>query len=134
MNTLRMVALLLLRWAVGVIFFYHGFMKLTHLHLWATQAFPHMGFPGYFAYIAAALETGGGALLIVGLGARVVGLLLAGEMTIALLKVHLLAGPITYVPRYELVMLLAAASFAICAFGAGPLALDAKVGGRKRGR
>lgn len=129
----RPLGLTLLRLALGVIFLYHGWVKLSDLPHW-TQNFVHMGFPPYFAYIAGGLEAGGGALLILGLFSRIVGLLLAGELLIALVKVHLPGGPLWKVGGYELPMLLSAASFMIFCYGAGPVAVDALMGGGGRGR
>jgi uncharacterized membrane protein YphA (DoxX/SURF4 family) len=49
---MKPLALLLLRVALGVILVFHGYPKLfTHTHE-AMQGFEHMGFPGYFVYIA----------------------------------------------------------------------------------
>ena len=123
METVRNLALLLLRCTVGVIFFYHGVTKAAH---WSALAgmFGRMGFPGYFGYIAACLETIGGVALVLGLATRIFGILLAGEMLIAFLRVHLPSGPITHVPGYELLMVLSAAAFLIFAFGAGNVSLD----------
>jgi putative oxidoreductase len=116
------LALLLLRLALGIVFAYHGLPKLRDPQDW-TQSFVHMGFPGYFAYIAGAVETLGGLLLAIGLCTRLAGLLLAGEMTIALLRVDL-PGSLLKVRNYELSMLLAAASFVLVVTGAGSLSLD----------
>lgn len=133
MDAIRNLSLLLLRCALGVIFLYHGATKALHWHQTLVM-FPKMGFAVGFAYVAVALELGGGALLILGLLARWAGLLLAGEMLIALLRVHLPAGPILAVSRYELPMILSAASFAIFAFGAGSVALGRpRRGARARG-
>ncbi len=131
----RPLALTLFRLAVGISFLYHGSMKLSNLGQW-THNFVAMGFPPYFAYIAGVLEAGGGALLVLGLFTRVAGLLLAGELLIALVRVHLPHTPLLHVGGYELPMLLSGASFALFAYGAGPLSLDALLfrggGGRSR--
>lgn len=125
---LEFLALLLLRAAVGLVFLWHGTMKLDDLAAWQRN-FVHMGFPGYFAIVAGVLETVGGALLILGLFARLAGLLLAGEMLIALIRVHWPAAPLTRVGAYELPLLLAAGSFAVFVLGPGSAAVD-----RLRGR
>src|ERR1700740_451286 len=93
LDNLRPLALLLLRLALGVIFLYHGYPKLSYSQRW-VENFAHMGFPGYFAYIAGVLEVFCGALLIIGLFTRIAALLLAIEMATALVKVHgLLSAP-----------------------------------------
>ncbi|MGH9487413.1 MAG: DoxX family protein [Terriglobales bacterium] len=119
----RPLGLTLLRLAVGVVFLYHGAVKLNALGQWSHN-FVHMGFPGWVAYIIGPLEAVGGVLLILGLFSRVFGLLLAGDMLVALLKVGLPGGPITQVTRYGTVMVLSAMAFMIFAYGGGPISLD----------
>ena len=133
MEKLRPLALLLLRVGLGVIFIYNGYPKLfTH----TRQSMVEMrsnGLPAYFTYIAGVLELGGGAMLIGGLFTRFVGLLLAGEMAVAMWKgEHFLAQPLA-VDRYELALACMAGAFALATFGAGPLAMDAAMSG-SRGR
>jgi putative oxidoreductase len=95
-----------------------------------------MGFPGYFVYIAGTIEFFGGAMLILGLFTRIAGLLLAGEMTIAIWRVHLPQGPITMVKNYEFPLVLAAAAFTLATVGAGLISLDQAIfgGGRRAPR
>jgi putative oxidoreductase len=124
MEKLKPLALLLLRWGLGVIFVYHGYPKLfTHTQQ-AMQGFVHMGFPSYFVYIAGAIEFFGGCLLLVGLFTRIAGLLLAGEMAVALWKVHVPQGGVMAVQNYEFPLALAVGAFALAALGAGLLSLD----------
>lgn len=125
----RPLALTLLRLAVGVVFLYHGAMKVNDFHQW-TSNFSHMGFPGYVAYFIGPLEAVGGILLILGFLTRLFGLLLAGEMLIALVRVSLPEGPLLQVGRYSTEMLLSAISFVFFAYGAGPWSVDAL---RRRG-
>ena len=121
---LRPLALLLLRVALGAIFLYHGYPKLFGHTREALQWFAQHGFPSFFAYIAGIVECFGGCLLIAGLFTRVAGLLLAGEVAIALWKVHgILANP-WKVPNYELPLALAVGAFALAVLGGGPVALD----------
>lgn len=124
LERLKPLALLLLRLALAVIFIYHGYPKLFGNVQQAMQGFQRNGFPAYFVYVAGIVEVFGGFALVLGLFTRVAGLLLAGEMLIAALKVHLGQGPITQVKNYEFPMLLSAASFVIAAFGAGLISLD----------
>lgn len=120
---LRPVAALLLRCAVGLVFLYHGYPKLTHTQDW-TRVFVHMGFPGYFAYVAGALEVVGGALLVLGLATRASALLLAGEMAVALFRVDVPSGSLAQVDNYQLSLLLMVSTFALTAFGPGALSTD----------
>ena len=137
LEALKPLALLLLRVALGVIFVFHGYPKLfTHTQE-AMQAFGHMGFPSYFVYIAGVLEFFGGCLLIVGLFTRVAGLLLAGEMAVALVKVHGLLSTPTKVDAYQFPLVMAVGSLALAALGAGLVSLDQAVfggGGRSPAR
>jgi putative oxidoreductase len=121
---LKPLSLLLLRFALGAIFVYHGYPKLfTHTRE-SMQGFVHMGFPGYFAYISGVLELFGGLMLAAGLFTRIAGLLLAGEMMVALWRVHgLFTNPLE-VHNYELPLILGAASFALAAIGAGLISFD----------
>ncbi|HXQ26992.1 MAG TPA: DoxX family protein [Candidatus Acidoferrales bacterium] len=124
LEKLKPLALLLLRVAVGVIFIYHGYPKLFGRTQEAMQGFVHMGFPGYFVYIAGVIEFFGGCLLIAGLFTRIAGLLLAGEMAIALWRVHRIIQDPLAVHNYELPLMLAVAAFALASLGAGIISLD----------
>lgn len=123
LEKLKPLALLIARIAIGVIFIYHGLPKLTHPQQW-VQNFHHMGFPGYFAYVAAILEVFGGALLIVGLFTRIAGLLLAGEMAVALVGVHGIVRDPGNVHGYEFPLALAVLAFVLATGGAGAISLD----------
>lgn len=130
-NWFRPLGITLLRLAVGVIFLYHGLMKVTALAQW-EQNFVHMGFPAHTAFLIGPLETVCGSLLILGLFSRIAGLLLAGEMLTALIRVHLPHGPITHVGGYELPLLLSAAAFWIFCYGGGPVSLDRLLFGKSK--
>ncbi|HEV2388980.1 MAG TPA: DoxX family protein [Candidatus Acidoferrales bacterium] len=122
MEKLKPLASLVLRLGLAIVFFYHGYPKLAHRREWFA-AFPRMGFPWYFAYIAGTLETVGSCLLAVGLLTRLVALLLAGEMAIALWQVHMAKG-ILAVGFYQLPLMLAVGSFALMTMGGGAISLD----------
>ena len=118
------MALLLLRLGLGLIFVYHGYPKLfTHMHE-TVQAFPRMGFPAYFAYIAGIFEFFGGWLLVLGLFTRIAALLLAGEMAIAIVRVHIPQGGLMAVSNYQFPLAMAVGAFALVAVGAGAISLD----------
>lgn len=123
LEKLKPLALLLLRIALGAIFIYHGYPKLTHAAQWVGN-FDHMGFPGYFAYIAGVLEVFGGAVLIVGVFTRIAALLLAIEMAVALLKVHgLIANPAN-VHAYEFPLVLCVSAFVLATVGPSLFSID----------
>jgi putative oxidoreductase len=131
MEKLRPLALLILRVGLGVIFIFNGYPKLFgHTHD-SMREMVHDGLPAYFAYIAGVLEMGGGALLVAGFNTRLMGLLLAGEMAVAMWKgEHFFAHPLA-VGLYELALALGAGAFALATFGGGSTALDTLFG---RGR
>jgi putative oxidoreductase len=122
LEKLKPLALFLLRCALGVIFIAHGYPKLFTHTAEAMQGFERSGLPGYAVYGIGALEFFGGGLLIVGLGTRVVGLLLAGEMLVAIWKVKFRS--MYVVSDFEYEMALAAAAFALAAIGAGAISID----------
>lgn len=129
LEKLKPLSLLLLRLALGVIFIHHGYPKLfvnTHHQM---QDFVHMGFPSYFVYIAGIVEFFGGLLLIAGLFTRIAGILLAGEMFIALWKVHgLFAAPLA-VDHYEFPLALCVGAFILATIGPGIASLDQAIYG-----
>jgi len=124
LEKLKPLALLLLRIGLGIIFIYHGYPKLfTHTRE-AMQAFPRMGFPSYFVYIAGVIEFFGGCLLLIGLFTRIAALLIAGEMAVAIIRVHLPQGGWTAVGNYQFPLALAVGAFALVALGAGAVSFD----------
>ena len=121
---LKPLGLLVLRIGIAVIFFASGYDKLFGAPgKWLTW-FPKQGFPSYFAYIAGSLELFGAILLILGLATRVVGLLLAIQMCIAVWKVSLPHSGVYNVEGYGLPLMLGVACFALFTVGAGAISLD----------
>jgi putative oxidoreductase len=123
LNALQPLGLLALRVALGVIFFTHGYPKLAHLGAGMQGFFVQHGLPGYFVYVAGALEVFGGALLVLGLFTRPAALLLAMEMGVAIWKVHSAKGYMA-VHEYEFPLALLTACFALATVGAGKFSLD----------
>ncbi len=121
---LRPVSLLFIRLVVGTIFIVHGYEKYQHGFAATSQMMVHLKLPAFFGYVAIALELGGGIFVLLGLLTRLVGLLQAGEMLVAIGAAHLSHG-IAAVHYYEFPLALCAAALAIGTFGAGPLSLDA---------
>jgi putative oxidoreductase len=109
---------------------HNGYPKFT----WEKHASMHemvqSGLPYYFTYVAGVLELGGGAVLIIGLYTRLIGLLLAGEMAIALWRAeHIFTDPFG-VSHYELALVLCVGAFALATFGAGSISLDGVLFGK----
>jgi len=80
------------------------------------------------------LELGGGAALIAGLATRLIGLLLAGEMAVAIWKgEHFFAHPLA-VDQYGLALALGVGAFALATFGGGIISLDTLFGNGRSAR
>lgn len=70
------LAALLLRLALGVMFFFHGLIKFTVFTLPGTvQFFESLGYPGWTAYLVAPAELLAGIALVAGFRTRTVALL-----------------------------------------------------------
>ena len=115
------LGLLLLRLAAGLIFVMHGYQKFFMNTVAGTaQFFGSIGvpLPGVTAPLVAGIELIGGLLLILGLFPRVVGALLAVNMLVAILLVHVSGG--FFNPNgVEFPLLLLAASATLALTGAG---------------
>jgi putative oxidoreductase len=123
-DKLKPLGLLVLRLGVAAVFLASGYDKLfAALGKWLAW-FPQQGFPAYFAYVAGSLEFFGGILLVLGLLTRVVSLLLAIQMAIAVWKVSLPHSGIYNVEGYGLPLVLGVACFSLFTLGAGILSVD----------
>ncbi len=114
---------LVLRLVVAVIFLAHGLPKIKDLKVTADN-FSAMGFkPGRFwgTWIAF-LEVFGGALLFLGAGVQILGILFAGQMLVAAL--WKMKNGQKLINGYELDLLLFAACSALATWGGGLLAFD----------
>lgn len=121
------LGLLVLRIVVGAIFAAHGAQKIFEFTIPGTiGSFADMGvpLPEIAAPVVAFLELIGGILLILGFLTRPVGILLAIDMVIALVLVHLPAGLWVGEGGYEFVAVLGAVSLALALTGAGRFSVD----------
>jgi len=129
------LALVAVRVALAWIFIWYGAGKLfgsfngpgihqTALYF-SNAAHLHPG--GFFAVLGGVIEFGGGVLLILGLGARLAGLALFGDMVMAMITVTWVNGinSESLTPGYELNVALAVLALVVVVFGAGRLSLDA---------
>lgn len=131
-NALVPAAILVLRAAVGVVFIMHGAQKLFGAFggggIGGTeQFFGSLGLQPatFWAWLVALVEFGGGLALAIGLLSRWVGLLLAIDMAVAGIVVHLQNGFFVSNGGVELVLILFAASLFFVANGGGKLSVDA---------
>lgn len=121
------LGLLVLRVVVGAIFAAHGAQKIFEFTLPGTiGSFAGMGvpLPEIAGPVVAFVELIGGILLILGLLTRPVAVLLAIDMIVALVAVHLPAGLWVGDGGYEFVAVLGAAALALALTGAGRFSLD----------
>jgi putative oxidoreductase len=123
LNSFQPLGLVLLRAALAVIFFTHGYPKLARANPAMQAMFVQHGLPAQFVYVAGVLETFGGLLLLLGLFTRGAALLLAIEMCVAIIRVHSAHG-IMALHEYEFPLALAAACFVLATTGAGAASLD----------
>lgn len=124
------LSLTLVRVVVGLTFFMHGWQKLFDNGIDGVSGFfGSIGIPaaGLFAIIVTFLELLGGLALIVGFATRIVGALLAVNMLVALLVVHLENGFFVGNGGVELVLLLGVAAAALALAGSGPMSLDSRM-------
>ncbi|HEV8197025.1 MAG TPA: DoxX family protein [Gemmatimonadales bacterium] len=77
-----------LRIVAGLIFLSAGAMKLFGFPPPPVGVPPMAGVPGWEMQLAGALETFGGAAIVLGLLTRPIAFLLAGEMAVAFFQVH----------------------------------------------
>jgi putative oxidoreductase len=129
------IAVLALRLAVGVVFTYHGWLKLDDVSGFAGFV-DSLGIPAptFMAYVVTYLELLGGIALIIGLATRYVAALFAIEMVFTTLLVKLDVGLIASEGvGAELDILILAIALSLVLTGAGRWSVDALVVGRRRG-
>ncbi|MFN8591564.1 MAG: DoxX family protein [Thermomicrobiales bacterium] len=117
----------LLRIVVGLAFFMHGYQKLFQMGVGNVAGFfGSIGLPApeLAAWVVSLVETFGGLALILGLGVRIAGVLLAVDMLVALLVFHRPNGFFVSDGGIELVLVLGSAALALAMTGPGALALD----------
>lgn len=131
--------LLILRLAAGIIFIVHGWPKLNpNSEMKGPAGFggflKQMGvpLPILFGWLVALLETVGAVLLILGLGTRILAVLFAIDMLVAILTVKMRVMKVGFSAQqatgWEFDFSLMAISLALLFTGAGTIALDPLVG------
>jgi putative oxidoreductase len=125
------IAATLVRVVVGVMFLMHVWGKFhAGADAVAANVMAKNGLEPslVLAYATMALESVGGACLIIGLFTRFFAAALAIEMLIALLAVHMPKGYAASGGGYEYVLLIGVVCFTIAMRGGGPYSADAKIG------
>ncbi len=133
----RDVVMVLARLVLGTVFITHGWQKLDTFGLDGTAAsFDQMGvpLPELSAALAAAIELGGGVLLLLGLLTPLAALLLAAQMAGAYWFAHRGAGVLSAEGGWELVAVLAVGALVVGAAGPGRISVDQLLTRLLRGR
>jgi len=117
---------LLLRLALGAVFIVHGSQKLFGGIAGTTAFFGSAGIPlaALFAWVVALVEFLGGITLVLGVLTRYASLLLAINMLVALLVVHLKNGFSVSNGGFEFVLVLLAGTLALLIRGPGKIAIQ----------
>jgi putative oxidoreductase len=122
------LGLAILRVVAGIVFLAHGGQKLLLVGPgnFGSQALAGLGvpLPVFMGYMVTLVELIGGILLIVGLFTRLVAILLAVDMLVATLMVHLPNGFFMANNGFEFTLLLLAAAVALAVSGPGEASLD----------
>ena len=122
-NKTGSISLMILRVVLGIIFAYHGYLKLfvPGGFKGTVDFFTFVGIyvPRFSALFVSLLEFAGGLLLIIGVFVRLVSVLLVFEMIVAFFAVHMRNGFVVSKGGYEFVLLLFASLVMIVANGAG---------------
>lgn len=129
------LALLIVRIALAWIFIYNGGAKAFGWFdgpgLSGTADFmsdtAHLDPGGLFAVLVCVIELAGAVALILGLGSRLFGLALAGDMIVAMITVNWTNGIEQLRAGYELNLALVALALVVMLLGAGRFSLDALV-------
>ena len=118
--------LTVLRVVIGIVFLVHGYQKLFKMGFHGVEGMMgHMGipFPAIAAVIVTLVEFVGGILLIAGVAVRISAALIAVDMAVALLKVHLPHGFFAQGGGIELPLTLLGGAICLAIAGGGALSL-----------
>lgn len=122
----RDYAPLVLRLAVGIVFFMHGWQKLEGGLPGVTGFVGSLGFPmpEVFAVLLVTAELAGGAFLVLGLLTRWAAKALIVVSLVALFAVHLPNGFFMQTGGYEFILVLLAGCVSLLLSGGGKWSLD----------
>lgn len=122
-------SMLLLRITLGVIFLAHGLQKISGF-AGIIKFFGSIGLPAFLAYIVTAIETAGGAFLILGLFTRTAAAGIVMVMLGAIFSVKLNKG---FINGYEFDISLLAMAAALILSGSNTFALGGLLRSLKSG-
>jgi len=133
-NNMGEWSLALLRVVLGVIFLYHGYLKLfvPGGFTGTVGFFTSLGIPvpAYSALLVSVVEFVGGILLVLGVLSRWSAVLLLVDMLVAFFLVHLRNGFLVSKGGYEFVLVLIAGLVVVLASGAGKLSVGSRLKSR----
>jgi putative oxidoreductase len=128
-------ALVAARTALAWIFIYYGGGKLfgwfNGLGIHGTALYfsntAHLHPGGFFAVLGGVIEFGGAIAIALGLGVRLVGLALFGDMVMAMITVTWTTGINSHTspPGYQLNLAVGVLALVVAVFGAGRFSVDA---------
>ena len=129
LNRFQPFGAFVMRLVLSVIMVTHGYTKIipTGSLYTFSHSVAHLHLPIWLGYVAAFTEFFGGILLFVGLLTRLVALMMAIEMVVAMIKVHLHAG----LNSFNLPSACFAIALMLVFTGCGWLGLDDFVGRAK---
>ncbi len=128
-------ALFLIRLIVGAAFVFHGWGKIQSPFGWVPVEAP-ISIPGFFQFLAAISEFGGGIALILGFLTPIGSLGIGCTMAVAV-YMHLVVRGDPFVnptggPSYEPALVYLGISVLILALGPGRFSLDHKIFGERK--
>lgn len=128
-------ALLLLRLIVGTAFVFHGWGKMQNPFGWIPPQAP-VHIPGFFQFLAAISEFGGGIAWVLGLLTPIASLGIGCTMTVAV-YLHLIVRHDPFVNptggmSYEPALVYLGIAILILALGPGKFSLDNKLFGERK--
>jgi len=131
------LALVVLRAGLAWIFIHYGSGKLfgwfngpgVHRTALFFSQTAHLRPGGFFAILGGVIEFGGGIALVLGLASRLVGLVLLGDMVMAVITVTWVNGfnSASLTPGYELNLAIGLLALVVAVFGAGRFSVDALI-------
>lgn len=121
-ETGRNVALLLLRFALGGVFLFHGVQKLMGMD-GTIMFFGTIGFAAWVAWLVAISETAVGIMMILGIFTNVAAWVIIAILLVAIFKVHLANGFWVMNSGYEYQLFMILTALAVAHLGHGEYAV-----------
>lgn len=128
MKSYSSVGQVILRVVLGIIFLAHGLDKFQSGISNISGFFESIGVPGYMAVVVAVIETVGGIALILGAATRIVSMLLAFILLVAIFTAKISAG---FLGGYELDVALMAIAVSLAITGSNLWSIDSLFSSKK---